>query len=69
VLVNWRVRNPTQLFREQEEVMRRDCHTLDRAFDEMLAGARADMVAHRTVEMVIGIERARPGKTTGGLFP
>lgn len=61
--------DPTQLFREQEDVMRRDYHTLDRAFDQMLGRARAHMVVHRTEEMVIAAEQARAGRTTCGLFP
>jgi hypothetical protein len=44
---------------------------LDRAFDEMLGRARACKKAHRTVEMVIGVDLARVGTTTTthGLFP
>jgi hypothetical protein len=51
--------------------MRCECHILDRAFDEMPGRARTCKVAHRTVEMVIGVDLARVGTTTTtrGLFP
>jgi len=51
--------------------MRCECHIPDRGFDEMLERARTCKVAHRTVEMVIGVDLARAGTTTTtrGLFP
>jgi hypothetical protein len=54
-----------------EDVMCCECHMLDRAFDEMLGRAKACKKAHRTVEMVIGVDLARVGTTTTrrGLFP
>jgi glutamate dehydrogenase (NAD(P)+) len=56
------------LFREKEDVMRRDYHILDRAFDQMLARARAAKAVYRTVEMVIGFEQADAGEIRRGLF-
>ena len=55
----------------EEDVMRCECHIPDRGFDEMLERARTCKVAHRTVEMVIGVDLARAGTTTTtrGLFP
>jgi len=53
----------------EEDVMCCECHMLDRAFDEMLERARTCKVAHRTVEMVIGVDLAGTTTTTHGLFP
>ena len=58
-----------QLFWEEEEVTRREYQILDRAFDQMLARAKADKVAHRTAAMAIGVEKVRAAKNTRGLFP
>ena len=63
------VQDLQQLFWEEEEVMRREYHILDRAFDQMLARAKADNISHRTAAMAIGVEKVRAAKTTRGLFP
>jgi glutamate dehydrogenase (NAD(P)+) len=63
------VQDLQQLFWEEEEVTRREYHILDRAFDQMLARAKADKVAHRTAAMAIGVEKVRAAKNTRGLFP
>jgi glutamate dehydrogenase (NAD(P)+) len=63
------VQDLQQLFWEEEEVMRREYHILDRAFEQMLARARADNVSHRTAAMAIGVEKVRAAKNTRGLFP
>ncbi|HUN96205.1 MAG TPA: Glu/Leu/Phe/Val dehydrogenase [Bradyrhizobium sp.] len=63
------VQDLQQLFWEEEEVMRREYHILDRAFEQMLARARADNVPHRTAAMAIGVEKVRAAKNTRGLFP
>jgi glutamate dehydrogenase (NAD(P)+) len=57
------------LFWEEEEVMRREYHILDRAFDQMVARAKADKIPHRTAAMAIGVEKVRAAKATRGLFP
>ena len=63
------VQDLQQLFWEEEEVMRREYHILDRAFDQMLTRARVDKVPHRTAAMAIGVEKVRAAKNTRGLFP
>jgi glutamate dehydrogenase (NAD(P)+) len=63
------VQDLQQLFWEEEEVMRREYHILDRAFDHMVSRAKADKVAHRTAAMAIGVEKVRAAKNTRGLFP
>jgi glutamate dehydrogenase (NAD(P)+) len=63
------VQDLQQLFWEEEEVTRREYHILDRAFEQMLARARADNVSHRTAAMAIGVEKVRAAKNTRGLFP
>jgi glutamate dehydrogenase (NAD(P)+) len=63
------VQDLQQLFWEEEEVMRREYHILDRAFDQMVARAKRDKVPHRTAAMAIGVEKVRAAKTTRGLFP
>jgi glutamate dehydrogenase (NAD(P)+) len=63
------VQDLQQLFWEEEEVTRREYHILDRAFDQMVARAKADNVPHRTAAMAIGVEKVRAAKTTRGLFP
>jgi glutamate dehydrogenase (NAD(P)+) len=63
------VQDLQQLFWEEEEVMRREYHILDRAFDRMVARANADMIPHRTAAMTIGVEKVRAAKATRGLFP
>ncbi|MGA7807118.1 Glu/Leu/Phe/Val family dehydrogenase [Bradyrhizobium sp.] len=63
------VQDLQQLFWEEEEVMRREYQILDRAFDRMVARARADNVSHRTAAMAIGVEKVRAAKNTRGLFP
>ena len=60
------VQDLQQLFWEEEEVMRREYHILDRAFDQMLARAKADNISHRTAAMAIGVEKVRAAKTTRG---
>ncbi len=49
--------------------MRREYHILERAFDQMLARAKADKISNRTAAMAIGVEKVRAAKTTRGLFP
>jgi glutamate dehydrogenase (NAD(P)+) len=63
------VQDLQQLFWEEEEVMRREYHILDRAFDTMAMRAKADKISHRTAAMAIGVEKVRAAKTTRGLFP
>lgn len=63
------VQDLQQLFWEEEEVMRREYQILDRAFELMLARARADRIAHRTAAMAIGVAKVRAAKNTRGLFP
>jgi len=63
------VQDLQQLFWEEEEVMRREYHILDRACEQMLARAKADNIAHRTAAMAIGVEKVRAAKNTRGLFP
>jgi len=63
------VQDLQQLFWEEEEVMRREYHILERAFEQMVARARADNVPHRTAAMAIGVEKVRAAKKTRGLFP
>ena len=63
------VQDLQQLFWEEEEVTRREYHILDRAFEQMLARAKADKVSHRIAAMAIGVEKVRSAKKTRGLFP
>jgi glutamate dehydrogenase (NAD(P)+) len=63
------VQDLQQLFWEEEEVMRREYQILDRAFEHMLARAKADRIPHRTAAMAIGVEKVRAAKSTRGLFP
>ena len=63
------VQDLQQLFWEEEEVMRREYHILDRAFEQMLARAKSDNISHRTAAMAIGVEKVRAAKNTRGLFP
>jgi glutamate dehydrogenase (NAD(P)+) len=63
------VQDLQQLFWEEEEVTRREYQILDRAFDQMLARAKADDIPHRTAAMAIGVEKVRAAKNTRGLFP
>jgi glutamate dehydrogenase (NAD(P)+) len=63
------VQDLQQLFWEEEEVTRREYQILDRAFDQMLARAKGDKIAHRTAAMAIGVEKVRAAKNTRGLFP
>src|ERR1700733_14399071 len=63
------VQDLQQLFWEEEEVMRREYHILDRAFEAMLARAKSDNISHRTAAMAIGVEKVRAAKTRRGLFP
>jgi glutamate dehydrogenase (NAD(P)+) len=63
------VQDLQQLFWEEEEVMRREYQILERAFDQMLARAKADNIPHRTAAMAIGVEKVRAAKNTRGLFP
>jgi glutamate dehydrogenase (NAD(P)+) len=63
------VQDLQQLFWEEEEVTRREYHILDRAFEQMVARAKADKIPHRTAAMAIGVEKVRAAKTTRGLFP
>ncbi len=64
------VQDLQQLFWEEEEVMRREYQILDRAFDQMMARARADEIP--TPHRGDG-DRRRKGpqraKNTRGLFP
>jgi glutamate dehydrogenase (NAD(P)+) len=63
------VQDLQQLFWEEEEVTRREYKILDRAFETMLARAKADNIPHRTAAMAIGVEKVRAAKNTRGLFP
>jgi glutamate dehydrogenase (NAD(P)+) len=63
------VQDLQQLFWEEDEVMRREYQILDRAFDRMVARAKADKVFNRTAAMAMGVERVRAAKDTRGLFP
>jgi glutamate dehydrogenase (NAD(P)+) len=63
------VQDLQQLFWEEEEVMRREYRILDRAFEAMVARAKADNIPHRTAAMAIGVEKVRAAKNTRGLFP
>jgi glutamate dehydrogenase (NAD(P)+) len=63
------VQDLQQLFWEEEEVMRREYQILERAFEQMLARAKADNIPHRTAAMAIGVEKVRAAKNTRGLFP
>ena len=63
------VQDLQQLFWEEEEVTRREYQILERAFDQMLARAKADNIPHRTAAMAIGVEKVRAAKNTRGLFP
>jgi glutamate dehydrogenase (NAD(P)+) len=63
------VQDLQQLFWEEEEVMRREYQILERAFEHMLARAKADNISHRTAAMAIGVEKVRAAKNTRGLFP
>jgi glutamate dehydrogenase (NAD(P)+) len=63
------VQDLQQLFWEEEEVMRREYHILDRAFETMVLRAKTDNISHRTAAMAIGVEKVRAAKTTRGLFP
>ena len=63
------VQDLQQLFWEEEEVMRREYHILDRAFDQMVMRSKLDKIPHRTAAMAIGVEKVRGAKNTRGLFP
>jgi glutamate dehydrogenase (NAD(P)+) len=63
------VQDLQQLFWEEEEVTGREYKILDRAFETMLARAKADDIPHRTAAMAIGVEKVRAAKNTRGLFP
>jgi glutamate dehydrogenase (NAD(P)+) len=63
------VQDLQQLFWEEEEVMSREYHILDRAFEQMLSRAKADRISHRTAAMAIGVEKVRNAKNSRGLFP
>ena len=63
------VQDLQQLFWEEEEVMRREYHILDRAFEQMIARARTDNISHRTAAMAIGVEKVRAAKTHAGAVP
>ncbi|KIZ46995.1 MULTISPECIES: Glu/Leu/Phe/Val dehydrogenase [Rhodopseudomonas] len=63
------VQDLQQLFWEEAEVMRREYQILDRAFEHMIARAKADNIPHRTAAMAIGVEKVRSAKNTRGLFP
>ena len=63
------VQDLQQLFWEEEEVTRREYHILDRAFDQMVARAKADKISHRTAAMAIGVEKVRAAKNHAGTVP
>jgi len=63
------VQDLQQLFWEEAEVTRREYQILDRAFEQMIARAKADGVPHRTAAMAIGVEKVRAAKNMRGLFP
>lgn len=63
------VQDLQQFFWDEDEVMRRQYHILNRAFSEMVARAKKDGVYNRTAAMAIGVERVRAAKQTRGLFP
>jgi len=63
------VQDLQQLFWEEEEVMRREYQLLDRAFDRMLARAKANEISNRTAAMAIAVEKGRTAMNLRGLFP
>jgi glutamate dehydrogenase (NAD(P)+) len=63
------VQDLQQLFWEEEEVMRREYQLLDRAFERMLARAKADEISNRTAATAIAVEKGRAAMNLRGLFP
>ncbi|WFU75552.1 Glu/Leu/Phe/Val dehydrogenase [Bradyrhizobium sp. CB2312] len=63
------VQDLQQLFWEEEEVMRREYQLLDRAFERMLARAKAEKISNRIAAMAIAVEKGRTAMNLRGLFP
>ncbi len=63
------VQDLQQFFWDEPEVMGKLYHVLDSAFDEVMARAERDGVAHRTAAMAIGVGKVRAAKQVRGLFP
>jgi glutamate dehydrogenase (NAD(P)+) len=63
------VQDLQQFFWDEDEVMSRLYHVLDRAFAQVLARAERDGITHRTAAMAIGVEKVRNAKKVRGLFP
>jgi len=63
------VQDLQQFFWDEDEVMRKLYHVLDRAFTQVLSRAERDKVPHRTAAIAIGVEKVRSAKNTRGLFP
>jgi hypothetical protein len=58
--------DPKRLFREEEDVMRRDNRILLRTIDQTRRRANPAQAVSRTVGMVISVEQAYAGNTTCG---
>jgi glutamate dehydrogenase (NAD(P)+) len=63
------VQDLQQLFWDEAEVMHRLYQVLQKAFQQVMARAEHEGVAHRTAAMAIGVERVRSAKNVRGLFP
>jgi len=63
------VQDLQQFFWDEDEVMSKLYHVLDRAFAQVMNRAERDKVPHRTAAMAIGVEKVRSAKNTRGLFP
>ena len=63
------VQDLQQFFWDEQEVMTKLYHVLDRAFAQVMKRVERDNVSHRTAAMAIGVEKVRSAKNTRGLFP
>ena len=63
------VQDLQQFFWDEDEVMTKLYHVLDRAFAQVMNRAERDKVPHRTAAVAIGVEKVRSAKNTRGLFP
>ena len=63
------VQDLQQLFWEEDEVIRRECQLLDRAFERMLTRVKTDKISHRIAAMAIAVEKGRNAMNLRGLFP
>jgi glutamate dehydrogenase (NAD(P)+) len=63
------VQDLQQFFWDEQEVMTKLYHVLDRAFGQVMKRVEQDNVSHRTAAMAIGVEKVRSAKNTRGLFP